>query len=315
MGECVGRLNSAFTRLFSFIGSKIEFLTFFVSTIRCYFKDLFSFSIDYDLSEFSEENEDFIEKSRKFLDKYSVLDLTKIINQTNLPSRLAQLGIDDWYVEFDLNDPITHYLYVRTPLCKEDEKFIAFMAASLNKKDGKYDLFNVRWFALQNPLGSFTNKRPRLPGQKYPGTGFGRECVRLTYYLARKSGRDGILNSPEHFHNAYMYDFCYFVDPQQEGWFRRLKKDLRDDIKTKGLAMVSWAIYLGYLREKGSPVKWEMKEQAMPISLRYYAVFFFPKYNYIMEKAKYDSGPFTIDWKAAEEQCLDKILLDKTENE
>lgn len=300
---------SRFHQILTFFTAKIETLSLIVTNIGEYFKGLFSFTLDDDLRDISDSDEDFMEKSRKFLDRYSVKELTEIINQTILPEKVKKLGIDDWYVEFNLQDPVTHYLYVRTHQCKEDEKFIAFMAASLNQRDGKYDLFHVRWFALQNPLGEFTNARPRLPGQKYPGTGFGRDCVRLTYYLARKAGRDGILNSPEHFHNAYMYDFCYFVDPQQEGWFRKLKKDLRKEIKKKGLALVSWAIYLGCLREKGNPVKWEMKEQAMPISLRYYAVFFLPRYNYIMEKAKYESGPFTIDWELAEKQCLDKILF------
>ena len=306
--------------VYCYINKIIYFIKYLLMSLKVTLYGVFSeisskffnnLQFDSNLWDEEDENEDVLQsKSVKLLDRYTKKDIEKIIKSQIPQEKMDAIGLNDWYVEFDLSDPITHSFYVRSKKYKNDQsKFIAFMAAQHSKNDSPYNILQVKWFALQNPNGKFTEKRPRLPGQTFPGTGLGRDCVKIMYKMARNAGRDGVANSPEHFHNAYMYDFCYFVDPKQEGWFRRLKDDLKKDIKNKGLAMVSWAIYLGYLREKGQPAKWEMKEQTMPISIRYMLHFISPKYALEVQKYKHESGPFKIDWEKADKFFQNNMML------
>ena len=103
-------------------------------------------------------------KSIKFLDKYSKKDIEEQINTTNLPNKLKTIGITDWYIDFDLSDPITHRAYIRSKALENDKsKFIAFMAANHGKYGESYDILGVKWFALQNPLASFTKEGDGSP--------------------------------------------------------------------------------------------------------------------------------------------------------
>ena len=64
--------------------------------------------------------------------------------------------------------------------------------------------------------------------------------------------------------------------------------------------MVSWAIYLGFMKENGKTVKWELKEQMMPISMRCLLDFMLPSYVLAVSKAKRETGHFEICWKEAD---------------
>jgi hypothetical protein len=66
--------------------------------------------------------------------------------------------------------------------------------------------------------------KKQLPGQKYPGLGVGYEFHKMLITLAEEAGRDGLMDVPEHFHNAVMYHEggFHFVSPQHEAFFLRV---------------------------------------------------------------------------------------------
>jgi len=107
----------------------------------------------------------------------------------------------------------------------------------------------IDWLRLQDPRGSFT--KPQLPGQIKPGLGMARDIECLLFFLAQKHKRDGIMNSPEHWYNAYLYSIAnykfMFLNPAYEGWFRLLTASLTKEIGEKGLSAVAWAIAKGML--------------------------------------------------------------------
>lgn len=70
----------------------------------------------------------------------------------------------------------------------------------------------------------------------------------LILAMASSSNRDGMINTPEHFHNAFLYEGFMFLDAIDQAYFEKICEDLDKDIKEKGLAAVSWAIFLGFLR-------------------------------------------------------------------
>ena len=118
------------------------------------------------------------------------------------------------------------------------------------------------WLLLQNPTKSFKPGEQPLPGQSYPGLRVGRIVADMLLGLARKRGRDGIVNAPLYYHNAVLYAMhgCQFLNPEFEGIFSTLSQDLMPLITSHevGLAVVSRAVFSGRLFHipTGRRVKW-----------------------------------------------------------
>jgi len=263
----------------------------------------------------------------KFIDQYSVEDLTELIEKSTLGKKLHQMGVDDWYIDLDLSDCFSHFGYLRSRSIPEKDKYFGFLIVQIGEfklkameQKGRgfevmehyfqkpLNILNIRWFALQNPLGHFSPEKPRLPGQRYPGTGLARDAFLLLTNTSKKAGRDGIINTPEHFHNAFLYEGFFFLNPDDEGYFQRMKHDLSKDIQERGLAAVSWAIYLGFLKNSGNPVTWEGRNQAFPISNTMISYFQTPQYKDAAKDAFAKAGPFHIEWKEAESYCLSSLI-------
>ncbi|HXE71497.1 MAG TPA: hypothetical protein VNO81_02460 [Candidatus Nitrosotenuis sp.] len=120
------------------------------------------------------------------------------------------------------------------------------------------------WVSFQDPMGSFTARHPRLPGQEYPGLGIFRQATRLMLTYVRELDVEALVNLPEHFHNAVLYSTLYrFFSPGREGRFQALVRDLLP----LGLARASWGLVEGRVRDYGSdqPVRWETAEQVYPL--------------------------------------------------
>lgn len=308
----------------------LEFITtcvfhFFRFLIQCVFMpssiarcEIFN---DYSLLSYDEEEDDDIDQyfgskrgGRKFAHAYTEADIRRIIIGTRLSEKIEELGYPDWYVEFDLSDCFAHSVYIRSESLPEKDQYIGFLminpTGNHRRKVSDLDLklLHVRWLALQNPLGRFTAERLRFPGQKYPGTHCGRKLFEILLSEARKHKKDGILNTPQHFHNAYFYRGFFFVDPKIYGTFLRMVSDLKQDIEKHGIALVSWVIYMGFLRSKEHPFKWEPKDQVYPITWRMWSYFLSPSYIRDTTVAEMNAGPFTVDWIAANSEGILNIL-------
>ena len=257
----------------------------------------------------------------RFLGRYSVDDIEKVIRNSALCQRLSDLGFNDWYVEIDLSDSFVHFAYLRDRSLPGKDQFLGFLIAQMGEYSfatkcqfvrqnlpANLDLVNVKWIALQNPKMRFTPEKPRLPVQKYPGTGLMKLAFTTLMDLAKKRGRDGVLNFPEHIHNAILYRDFRFVDPNDQGKFVRMAKDLWGDIQKRGLAVVSWAVYLGFLRCNGEVVRWEPREMICPLSRRMKSYFKGREYLRISKEAEQNSGPFYINWEEAERFYLPQLI-------
>lgn len=262
-----------------------------------------------------------------YLGKYSIEQCTNLIRSGKFNDDFQRMGYPDWYVEFDLSDCFTHIAYVFSRHLEGRDKYIAFLAIQVGEfslkdthKKGKgkeilkqvlpksLNLLNIKWLSLQDPSAQFSTKRPRLPGQRYPGTGAGRHVFEMFINLCIESERDGIVNTPEHFHNAFIYEGFLFLDADIEGVFRAIKRDLAPDIQTRGLAAVSWAIYLGLLRENNEPVKWKAEEQAFPLSDKLKHYFESSSYVNAVQESENSHGKYHIVWEEAESYCLAAVV-------
>lgn len=110
----------------------------------------------------------------------------------------------------------------------------------------------VDWLEIQNPSGAFTKSRPPLPGQRHPGLKVARKVVSLILSLAEWKGRDCLSNTPNDWHNAYLYGrrgFMY-VCPWMQGFVMAVEEELSADIEKYGLAPVAWAWRLGHVKRR-----------------------------------------------------------------
>lgn len=117
----------------------------------------------------------------------------------------------------------------------------------------------VHWLSLRNPRATFSDQRPRLPGQDVPGLGLAREAGHMLARMAIRLGLGGVAFRPAHLHTAYTarHDFA-FVDPERQGRFEALVRDLAH----LPLREASRLLDQGRVLMNGQPYAWEADEMA-----------------------------------------------------
>ena len=156
-------------------------------------------------------------------------------------------------------------------------------------------MLSLEWLLLQNPFAAFSPERPPLPGQTYPGLGQARRVVQLLMELCRKRRHAGILNSPQFFHNAYLYrDYFHFYDPEREANILALYRDLLP----LRLSDMSWAIEAGCvsLKETGTRFEWAAAVQILPMEATVQNYFSSAWYRRRVEES-FDKESFVLDEK------------------
>ncbi len=112
----------------------------------------------------------------------------------------------------------------------------------------------VHWLTLRHPRGSFSDSRPRLPGQDVPGAGLAREAGEVLGRMAERLGLSGVALRPAWFHVAYAARYRFrFVDPGRQGRFEALLRDLGH----VSLLDLTHAVADGRVRLNGTPYTWE----------------------------------------------------------
>lgn len=243
------------------------------------------------------------ERPRLFLDFYSEEGVRKALDEYGIFKDLRKRGFKDFIIILDTRDPYRHKFRAYYEKKKSDHLlceaylrkkcFIVKPVFSTIIKDEPFTLIVIEWLTLQDPTSKFTPRRPQLPGQKYPGLRIGRKVLEIFINMCLRLKTDGLLNIPEHYHNATFYSryFKYF-NPQTEGFFQAIQRDL----KHWGIYKLSWAIYWECLLEttSGNYWKWFTDEQILPISAKIKHYFNSTEYRSQVKKAS-QSVRFIID--------------------
>ncbi|WP_242394909.1 histone deacetylase family protein [Anaeromyxobacter oryzisoli] len=121
------------------------------------------------------------------------------------------------------------------------------------------EVLYVHWLSLRNPRAQFSERRPRLPGQDVPGLGLASEAGSMLARMAVRLGLAGVVFRPAHYHTAYAarHEFA-FVDPERQGRFEALVRDLQD----VPLLEATVAVSEGRVTMDGAPYAWEADEMA-----------------------------------------------------
>jgi acetoin utilization deacetylase AcuC-like enzyme len=209
-----------------------------------------------------------------FMDHYTTAGLEIALERYGYLDMLRERGFDKPLLSTDMEDPDRQIM--RIHFDKQDTKhllvelvvrFHNLITPADAVAEGAEELYRVLcidWLLMQNPRASFSLERQKLPGQVYPGLGLGRWTVELLRMMAERLDCTGLMNIPQHYHNAYLYSkqmLCFYPDDQ--GYLEAMKRDLRK----LPLVEASVAIDGGRLREGTSneQLVWEGKAQVMPV--------------------------------------------------
>ncbi len=198
----------------------------------------------------------------RFLGRFDLADLRRELDAAGVLPALAARGYADPDVRVECSDG-EHRLVVAPREGGESLVDLRMGEGALSVDEpalrrGGIDVLSVlavNWFALQDPRAAFTPERPRLPGQRHPGLGLGRQLYTRVLGWAAAWGKDALANVPAYFHNARFYAPPFaFLSGAEQGRFEALVRDLA----RLGVAEASAAVDQGRVVEQdtGKVVAW-----------------------------------------------------------
>jgi len=231
-----------------------------------------------------------------FLGYYSEEGLKMALEKYGVVEELAQRGFNDLVYRVDTSDPYVHRLTIYDG--KADPQHM-LVEAVLKRERKKLDLpfkhkmngysfeaLSIEWMCMQNPRQSFSEERPRLPGQNYPGLGMASKAVIILMLIAWRLRLAGLLNTPDHYHNAYIYSrIFYYLDPDIQARLLALSRDM----KSYDLVKVAWALEWGavFNENSGETAAWTAAPQVVPLDEKLKDFFNSSAYNrYVKEQSK-----------------------------
>lgn len=150
------------------------------------------------------------------------------------------------------------------------------------------DALVIDWLTFQNPNAPITPDRALLPGQKYPGLGIMRICMRAIIDLAKQIGKEAVINIPEYYHNAVLYRPAFrFFSAYVEGRFLALQ----DFLSGMSLAEASRAVAEQRIwnEARKEVFVWKPHEQVLGLSPRVRDYFASVLYDNKAEEARKES--------------------------
>lgn len=211
--------------------------------------------------------------SSYFLGYYSREGIKYALEKFGLFKELKKRGFDNFQLTVSTRDPykqrVAIYYEKKDPehllgeLVVKRKHVTVYPPFPTLIQGRNFEMIAVEWLCMQNPRGKFSEKRPRLPGQKYPGLGLGDMVMEILILMCGRLRTAGLLNVPEHFHNAQMYSPQFrYLDPLYEAKRRAIARDL---MPRYPLAVISWAIDLKCVTENGKPFEWFIADQVIPL--------------------------------------------------
>lgn len=215
---------------------------------------------------------DLLARGDRFAHTYTEAGLRTAIHEYGLDEKMRALGIHEFQLRITEEDPFRHRLEVLLddPVLEDPHLMdlrIHLTRVGLPGVEEHADVVMVDWLLMQNPRARFSVERPRLPGQRYPGTGLGRDVAQLLFLLTRRVQREALIVVPERFHLAELY--------RRGGW-RAINLDAEHELAdvltaTHDLSFAAraWAVERGLVRDQhGVPFEYRAHERLLPVSER-----------------------------------------------
>ncbi len=218
------------------------------------------------------DGSDVFARGDRFAHTYTDAGLRTAIHEYGLDDKMRAIGIDAFELRITEEDPFRHRLEVLLPDRDLEDRHVMDLRIHLTRVglpgvDEHADVVIIDWLLMQNPRAPFTRDRPRLPGQRYPGTGLGRDVAQLLFLLTRRVQREALVTVPERFHLAELY--------RRAGWHpinvdeEHTLSDVLAATRHLGFAARAWAVERGLVRdEAGAPFAYRPHERVLPVDER-----------------------------------------------
>ena len=231
-----------------------------------------------------------------FLGYYSEEGLKLALEKYGIVEELAKRGFTNLVYRMDTSDPYVHrltiydgkshprHMLIESVLKRERKKLQLPFEHKMNGYT--FEALSIEWMCMQNPRASFSKEHPQLPGQNYPGLGMASKAVIILMLIAWRLRLAGLINTPDHYHNAYIYSrIFYYLDPEMQARLTALSRDM----KKYDLVKVAWALEWGAVIDEnsGKPALWQAAPQVVPLDEKLKAFFNSSSYNkYVKEQSK-----------------------------
>ncbi len=190
-------------------------------------------------------------KEKRLLGFYSEQGVEYALSAYGILPHLRRLGYEQVAVTID-HASAGERMMVHG-VCEGQRYLLQELVLERRSFDGQPLLF-VNWLSLRNPRATFTEKRPKLPGQEVPGLGMAREAGQMLARMAKRLGLAGVAFNPAWYHVAYTARYHFrFLDPSTQAHFEALMRDLAD----LPLLEATHAIADGQVLMDGQPFRWE----------------------------------------------------------
>jgi len=194
------------------------------------------------------------QRQRLLLGFYTAAGMEHALQQFGILDQLARLGYEHFRIEFDRAGPGER---VRIFGEADGREHLLVETVVERRRVEGHPVLYVHWLSLRNPRAQFSERRPRLPGQDVPGLGLAREAGEMLALMALRLGLTGVAYRPAHYHTAFpSRDHFYFPDPQRQGRFEAMVRDLGD----LDLLVATRAVDEGRVSLNGEPYAWEPDE-------------------------------------------------------
>lgn len=241
---------------------------------------------------------DLLAHGDRFAHTYTEAGLRTAIHEYGLDSKMRALGIVEFQLRITEEDPFRHRLEVLLDDAALEDRHLMDLRIHLTRVglpnvEERADVVMVDWLLMQNPRTSFSAQRPRLPGQRHPGTGLGRDVGQLLFLLTRRVQREALVVVPERFHLAELY--------RRGGWrpinleAEHALSDVLFATRNLSFAARAWAVERGLVRdEHGEPFVYHPHERLMPVSARLESALS-PGGFFMLKEVLREPRPFEVD--------------------
>ena len=256
--------------------------------------------------------------SSLFMGQFTREQIVSTLERFEIIGRIGERGFRELEIEIEPRTAFEHRLTIRClPKSQNDLLGEIVVKEGIFRPTSRYveitpdhlELIFIEWMLMQHPNREFSDRRNRLPGQNWPGLGVGRQALKLLLYVVKTTEKDGLLNFPEYFHNAFFYsEKFYFYNPRKQAELLAIYRDL--SAKGMTVAEISFAAYFDAIIDAaaGMPYRWSAEEQICPVSERLAAVFAHPDYQKQVEQAlpelRFDINQELFDRKFAERERI-----------
>ncbi|MGC9513350.1 MAG: hypothetical protein ACP5D8_06920 [Fidelibacterota bacterium] len=238
----------------------------------------FQNSRDFNLSEedILAESGGIRHQTNLFLGYYHPKTIDLYLKKFHVFEYLSTLGLKNLKYVLDLSDSYEHKFCIYSGKYEDSKKVVEIVLrkkgleledAPLNTsglKDAEF--LYVEWLLLQNPEKQFSLRRPRLPGQVYPGLRIGDHVMEILYHMAKRIRTSGLANTPNYLHTAVLFSKEFlFIDPAMEAINQAIKGYL---MKHYSLWTIAWAGYYDciYHLDTGKSLEWKPSLMVLPTS-------------------------------------------------